>query len=195
MKPPTAKLTDSTMRFFTPELYVRFNSADEDEADEADEAWENAIGDYRQYLDQIRDQMPSQVRMLSDLNLHDVELLAIEQVALPAASFSAEASRQLHFWSALAIVSVKQDSKVVSLIYGLWDRLREHPACYPWPFSKSQTHWLYDEVDIAAQQPGKFLHRVLLSDGRVLEIPFLSVVMHNASLSPQSPTVISQQIA
>jgi hypothetical protein len=30
---------EAIMRFFTPELYDRFNSADDDEADRADESW------------------------------------------------------------------------------------------------------------------------------------------------------------
>jgi hypothetical protein len=72
-----------TMRFFTPDLYVRFNSSDEKEADRANEAWEAALSGYRKHLDGIRDCMPSQVRNLSELNLHDAEVLACDQAVEP----------------------------------------------------------------------------------------------------------------
>ena len=36
------------MRYFTRQLYQQFNSADDEEADRADEAWEAAIEKYRQ---------------------------------------------------------------------------------------------------------------------------------------------------
>jgi hypothetical protein len=52
------------------------------------------------------------------------------------------------------------------------------------PFSKTRTHGLYDEVDLAPAPRGAVLHRVLLSDGRVLEIPFLSVFIRSLPLSP-----------
>jgi hypothetical protein len=171
------------MRFFTPELYARFNSADEDEADDANEAWEAALARYRNHLDGIRDRMPSQVRKLAELDLHDAEFLGCDQEVGPLVPAPSEAFPQ-PVWSAVAILSVKQDDTIVSLIYLLWDRVREYPAAADWPFSKARTHWLYDEVDLAPDPRGMFLHRVLLSDGRVLEIPFASAIIHSLSLAP-----------
>jgi hypothetical protein len=170
------------MRFFTPELYIRFNSSDDEEADRANEEAEAALSEYRKHLDGIRDRMPSQVRKLAELCLHDAELLACEQVVEP--SFSFEPFGMLPFWSAMAIVSARQDDQIKSLIYLLWDRIRENPSPADWPFSKAHTHWLYDEVDLAPGQREAFLHRVLLSDGRVLEIPFVSVFVQSLPLSP-----------
>ena len=175
MKPQTARLPEPTMRFFTPELFVRFNAADDEKADEANDAWESALSAYREHLDAIRDQMPSQVRKLAELCLHDAELVAYDQ-AFPFELFPP-------FWSAMAIVSVKHDSRITSLIYLLGDRIREHASSDDWPFSKARTHWLYDEVDLAPSHRGGFLHRVLLSDGRVLEIPFLSALVHDVLLT------------
>lgn len=174
------------MRFFTPELYVRFNSSVDEEADRANEAWETAFSEYRKHLDAIRDRMPSQVRKLVELCLHDAELLACEQAVEPHSPFPFEPFGTPPFWSAMAIVSLKQGKKIVSLIYRLWDRIREHPAPEGWPFSKDRTHWLYDEVDLASGQRGAFVHRVLLSDGRVLEIPFVSLFVQSLPLSPPS---------
>jgi len=35
------------MRFFTPDLYLRFNSDDDDIADGADAEWQTVVKDYR----------------------------------------------------------------------------------------------------------------------------------------------------
>lgn len=184
------------MRFFTPELYVRFNSSDDEEADRANEAWETALSEYREHLDGLRDRMPSQVRKLAELCLHDAELLACEQAVEPHFPIPPfEPFGMPPFWSALAIVSAKQDDKIASLIYLLWDRIREYPSPEGWPFSKARTHWLYDEVDLASGQRGAFLHRVLLSDGRVLEIPFVSVFVQSLPMSPPAEGITVRRTA
>jgi hypothetical protein len=172
------------MRFFTPDLYVRFNSSDDEDADRANAAWELALSEYRKHLDGIRDRVPSPVRKLAELCFHDAELLACEQTVEPHFPFPIEPFGMPSLWSAMAVVSVKQDDTITSLIYLLWDRLREQPSPDGWPFSKASTHWLYDEVDLAAGHRGGFVHRVLLSDGRVLEIPFVSVFVQSLPLSP-----------
>ena len=181
MKHPTATPSEPIMRFFTPELYTRFNSSDDSVADHANEAWENALQEYRRHLDAIRDQMPSQVRTVADLNLHDAELLGFEQDVQSAFPFP-EPSSATPRWSAVAILSLRQDAVMRSLIYVLWDRVREHPAEDDWPFSKSRKHWLYDELDVVPGRPGLFRHRVLFSDGGVTEIPFVSVITSNVTL-------------
>lgn len=95
----------------------------------------------------------------------------------------------------IAVVTVKQDGRIVSLYYSLSDRLHEDPAPKDWSFSKLRTHWLYDEVDVVPKQPGRFLHRVLLSDGRVIQIPFVSVFIQCFSLSPPAEGVKVRQSA
>jgi uncharacterized protein HemX len=67
------------MRFLTPDLYVRFNSSDDEVADQANQAWEEASARYRKHLESVEDSMPSHVRKLSQLNLHDAELMACDQ--------------------------------------------------------------------------------------------------------------------
>ena len=69
------------------------------------------------------------------------------------------------------------------LIYQLWDRVRKSPSPGLWPFSKRRPHWLYDEIDLASPQGGMYFHRVFLSDGRTLEIPFASVCVHVIPIS------------
>ena len=180
MKPQTEKPSEQVMRFFTPELFIKFNSPDDVVADRADEDWETAIREYRSHLEGLRNQMPSQVKKLAGLSLHDAEILACE---LPIERFLALSDLQpFPFWFGFAILSVKQGDEIFSLFYVLWDRVRRHQSIESWPFSKLRTHWLYDEVDVAPIGRGMFLHRVLLSDGTVIEIPFVSALIHNFPL-------------
>ena len=183
------------MLFFTPELYARFNSSDEREADEADEAWERASVRYRKHLDGIRDRMPSAVRKLADLCLHDVELLAFDQAVEPAFLTPHAPTAPFPYWSATAVLSVRSESGIATLFYVLWDRTREVPSPEDWPFSKEHVHWLYDEIDTHAGQPGLFLHRILFSDGRVVEIPFMSVIVHNIFLVSVEKSDMARQSA
>lgn len=181
MRRHTEKPSEQVMRFFTPELYTQFNSPNDEEADRADEAWEAVTREYRRHLEGIRDRMPSQVRQLAGLCLHDAEILACDQETQSLFP-SPEPMWPGPLWSAVNIVSVKHDGQALSLIYFLWDRIREYPAPEGWPFSGLRKHWLYDEVDLGSDHRGMFLHRVLLSDGSVLEIPFVSVIAHSFPL-------------
>jgi len=172
MKRRSEKHFEHVMRFFTPELYVRFNSPDEEEADRANEEWETALVGYRKHLDQIWGQIPDDGKQLADLCLHDAELLGPKQAVEPL------------FRPAIVILPLIQEDHLVTLIYMLSEPVREHPAAQDWPFSRLRTHWLYDEIDVDGEQRGMFVHRVLLSDGRVLEIPFVSAMIRSVALSP-----------
>jgi hypothetical protein len=185
------------MRFFTPELYVRFNSPDDEEADRANEEWEEAIRNYRERLEAIRGRMPAQVSKLADLCLHDAEVLArTEEFQAVGLSMSDEFPLPLSLWSAVAIISVKQGGEILSLIYSLCDRMRVFPSPDNWPFSKSREHWLYDEVDVVSdRRGGPFIHRILLSTGVVLEIPFTSVVIHRFAVPAGGNEGTSRQSA
>ena len=195
MKPPIEKPSEQVMRFFTPELYLQYNSPNDGEADRADEAWEAAIRAYQQHLDGLRDKMPSQVVRLSELCLHDAELLACEEKAEPLFRLPPEPYWLDPIWSAVAILSVRQGGEVLSLIYLLGDHLRDHPPKDDWSFSKLRKHWLYDEIDLAPSPRGTFQHRVLFSDGAVLEIPFLSVVTHRFPLQTSVGNELHKQSA
>ncbi|HEY7425252.1 MAG TPA: hypothetical protein VH682_13555 [Gemmataceae bacterium] len=174
MRLPIEKPSNAVMRFFTPELYEQFNSSNEEEADRADQAWEAAIQEYHLHLKDIWDRLPSQVRKLTELCLHDAELLSCRSEAEPV--FSGPS------WSAVALLSLKQHEQVTTLIYGLWDRLREFPPRRDWRFSKERKHWMYDEVDAVDAQRGFFAHRILFSDGSIVEVPFASVLIHRLML-------------
>ena len=186
------------MRYFTRQLFQQFNSADDEEADRADQEWEAALEKYRQHREGLRDRMPGNVAKLADLNLHDAEILSRAEETQPGAPFfyhNAPVPVPVALWSALAIVSVRVGGDVLLLLYGLWDHIREHLAPDDWLFSKLREHWLYDEVDVAAERPGLFLHRILLSSGIELEIPFTTVVIHRFAVQPEATGATRKQSA
>jgi hypothetical protein len=77
--------SEQKMQLFTPELYRRFNSRDEAEALAADAEWEQAITRYGAHLAKFQEKMPSQVAQLSELCLHDGEILLRQEPAGNAA--------------------------------------------------------------------------------------------------------------
>jgi hypothetical protein len=169
------------MKYFTPELYMQFNSFDVDEAEQADVAWAKEEVAYKERLASIRDQMPSQVLRLSGLCLHDALVLSRQEYVEPAGVphfFPDPYPFPLPVWSAVAIVSVALGDEVISLIYCLGDHPTTREAPEGWRFSNLQEQWLYDEVDQIGDRRGLFVHRILFSTGVTLDIPFVSVLIH-----------------
>src|SRR5688572_32554877 len=79
MKPQRAKRSNSGMQFFTPELLAQVNSTSEEQVERGQEAWENAIKRYHQHLSELHESMPSAVLELSELDLHDWELVPVSE--------------------------------------------------------------------------------------------------------------------
>lgn len=159
------------MKYFTPELYLRFNSFDVEEAERADEEWDRAEAEYKERLASIRERMPSPVRALYEQCLHDALVFSPEEQHRPEGWFPP-------WWTAVGIVSVSHMDEIVSLNYCLSDHVVTKEAPQGWRFSKVQEQWLYDEVDMLDDRRGPFVHRILLSTGVTLEIPFASVIIH-----------------
>src|SRR4051794_25545771 len=136
MKHLTGKPSEGVMRFFTPTLYQQFNSPDDEEADRADEAWEEAIRAYQEHLSEVRVRMPSQVRKLADLCLHDAELLSrVEELQSITAYPDFPFPFPLPLWTAVAVLYVRSGDDLLSLIYCLSDRVRLYPPPEGWRFS------------------------------------------------------------
>lgn len=180
MKRQTDMPSEHTMRFFTPELYLRFNSRDDAVALAADADWEAAIARYKAHLDSLRGKMPSQVVNLSEMCLHDADILLRQEQQEP---FELAYHRDWPGpspwvpWYGVFTFAVRLDDKVLAILYFLRDHIAEKPATQDWPFSKSREHWLYDEIDYAPGAGGHFIHNVLLSTGIVLSIPFSTVLI------------------
>ena len=185
------------MNYFTPELYQQFNSFDVDEAERADEAWDRAEAAYKERLERIREHMPSQVVRLSELCLHDALLVSRVEQAEPVGQF--DFFNGTHpfplpsVWTAVAVISVTLGEEVISLIYALSDHTTTREAPEGWRFSKLQEQWLYDEVDLLNDPRGPFVHRILLSTGLTLEIPFVSVIIHQFTVP--AVTRLAKQMA
>ncbi|HZT44058.1 MAG TPA: hypothetical protein VFA07_17970 [Chthonomonadaceae bacterium] len=173
------KRSKSGMKFFTPELYSAFNSSDDEEADRANGAWENAIRDYQRHLDTFRLDMPYNLRNLSDLSLHDAEILALHDAEILGLSQKATIeshSSKIRNGAAVFVLTLWREEKVINLTYLIWDHVRLLPPGSDWRFSKAHIHWLYDEFDRAGGQTDQFWHRILISDGSVIEIPVTDVL-------------------
>lgn len=163
------------MKFFTPELYLRFNSSDDEVADLANQEWETAIKAYQKHLSDLRGQMPHQMQELCELCLHDWELVAWNDAVepdsrLPGAPFPV--------WSAFSVLSLQHESEIISVNYVLRDKVERFPAPVDWPFSDARIYWMYDEVDVTSAKPGDYTHRILFSDGTTARIPFAVVFVH-----------------
>lgn len=161
------------MRYFTPDLYLRFNSEDQYEADVAEQEWETAVRAYRGHLVKIKEHLSSGVRAIADsLCLHNAVYLGLtlQQIAESPTS--------------VALLHARQESQFVFLLYLLAEEPLIHEATSNWPFSEKQVHWLYDEFDVADN--GLQEHRILLSNGRVMTITFYDLLMHKLNVPMRS---------
>jgi len=182
------------MRFFTPELYLEFNSQDDAVADQANEAWEGALTAYREHLAAIHNCLPHQVRKLSELCLHDAELLGSE-LRTEAVNATPTSPCPEVAGNSIAVLSLNQNETITSLIYSLARDTDAFPPPESWPFSGSRKHWLYDEIDLVGDQPDAFVHRILWSDGSVLRVSFFSVIIHSFPFPESGQENPSRQIA
>ncbi len=187
MKRKTDMPSEHKMLFFTPELYRRYNSQDNEIALAADVEWEAAIVRYHQYLAMLHEKMPSQVIELSKLCLHDGDILQRQEQKHPLHSWCFEDwpghTRVWPFCYGAATLAVRLDNELVTLFYFLRDPVAEQPAAEDWPFSKEREHWLYDEVHWQNGAEGSFTHLILLSSGVVLTVPFGTVLISRYPLT------------
>jgi hypothetical protein len=165
MKRTNGKPSDARLKYFTRELYLKSNSREDVVANEAEEEWERAIHGYQKRLRQIKSKLPPEARMLTKMSLHDAEL-----VGKPLESASGQ-------WGLIAVCGGMGIGKstIHLLRYELVDRMERISQDAAWPFSNKQVSWLYDEVDLSAQHKGRFVHRILFSDGGVVVVLFKNV--------------------
>lgn len=146
------------MKYFTPELYARFNSEDPTTEAAAEEQWEQAITDYRRRLQEIASKLPAEAREFAQtVSLHDADYLG-------HASFRSSPTN-----ASITQLLVQRNDDYVLLMYTSGREPSVSPAPADWKFSPEEVHWLYDEVDLDAVGCS---HEILLSNGRTLTIPF-----------------------
>ncbi len=173
------------MKYFTPELYLQYNSKDDNLADLADEAWETAIRTYQGSLDAFRNSIPPRVVELVDGSpLHDAELISF-QADLPSPIPEVLVSPMT------AAMALKCNQQIVNIDYILWDAVAQSSPYQSWPFSSARVHWLYDEVGLEGSESNgrqRFWHRILFSNGRIAKIPFVDVIISRFSPEPHLVT-------
>jgi hypothetical protein len=176
------------MRFFTRELYLRFNSPDDAIADRADADWEEAVSAYHAHLGRFSKTMNDRVRKFAEeLCLHDAELSALQEDVVTAPTVS---PAQIP----VAIISLRGIGRIFNLFYLLWGELILSTAPEAWPFSPRRLHWLYDEIDLAPEPSPfpRYYHRVMLSDGREISIPFYDVIVHSYPDKDHEPAIVTR---
>src|SRR5579883_174953 len=65
------ELSESPMRFFTPELFLRVNSNNDEIADAAQDEWEQSAQAYRHHLKKVLRHAPRSVGELAEACFHD----------------------------------------------------------------------------------------------------------------------------
>jgi hypothetical protein len=168
------------MKFFTPELLVRFRSADDDIADQANKEWERAIERYRRRFQRIRYRLPESLRVFDrEQCLHDAEVFGPAWLPLPPLRVERRVvvliAQQINTMlpetqHTLAILeySVATDPVIEKPVSD--ESFRESPA----------PQWEYDEIDLI--EPSLFSHEILFSDGRVVKMLFHDFRYHIALL-------------
>lgn len=166
-----ADMTQMAMNYFTPELFIAFNSPDSKTSRAASRQWDKAVVAYDKHLRSIRRKLPRPVRRLSSLYLHDSEFLEFEEVSPNGRG-------------AVAHLVVRQHGEIIFLSYFLLDKPSIAAPMHDEVFSPQAVQWLYDELE--CHGPGDFGHEILFSDGRVIRLRFehVSILAANASPSP-----------
>lgn len=150
------------MKYFTPELYVRGNSMDDETVDAAEAEWEAARAAYRARLADIASTLiPDLRRFEAELNLHDAELIGpareSESEVVLIARLTDTSRSGPH--NSLAILRYRVTTPPI-VTYPIHSHV----------FNPARPEWLYDEIDEIS--PGVFSHEVFVSDGRVIRLEF-----------------------
>lgn len=178
------------MKFFTPELYLRGNSLNNAETDQAEADWERAIQSYEVHRESVLAGANDSVKELaSNVCLHDASLLCIKTDSANDASVGNPSPVRV------ASIALKSGANFTVLNYILWDQVTESARGTEWPFSPKSVCWLYDEIDREnlLGTPSGYWHRILLSDGRVLAVPFQDVTVFTFSERDSEPAIVVRE--
>jgi hypothetical protein len=149
------------MKYFTPELYLRGQSADDAVVRAVEEAWEEASERYERHLRVIEPEMPEHVREFGNLLLHDADVYSI-----------ARRDSQL-------IMVLRKDAPpcdVVVLTYHLTEEPHLSKGLFPKEYSSVGMQFLYDEMDLI-KEGGRtvYAQSILFSNGWEMALRFSDV--------------------
>jgi len=161
------------MKYFTPELYLRFKSPNRRVVEKAHDEWEEAIKGYEKHLAKIAKRLtPSTRELAGSLCLHDADYVGL---GLP---------QPLQRDGSVAYLLLRKQTTEVWLVYLLAQEPLIEEVKNDWPFSKERVHWLYDEFDFDAE--GRQTHEVLLSNGRIIRLTFYELTHIEHSLAERA---------
>lgn len=153
------------MKYFRPELFIRGNSHDLDEAEVASLEWEAASRAYARRLKRIGTHLPANsLRFLDEVQLHDAVLIGL--------SLDTTDERFLSLGGSSARLFLKTRDAVVIIAYRLTAKPEiVHDTLPPRFVSKEQQLCLYDEFEFDAEK-GCTTHEFFLSDGTLIKLSF-----------------------
>lgn len=160
------------MKYFTPDLFIAFNSSDRGIAKVASTQWDKAVAAYDKHLRSIRRKLP---RQLTDLCLHDAEFIEFEEVS----------PNSRH---AVAHLVLRNAGEIIFLSYFLLEKPSIAQPLEDAVFSPLAVQWLYDEIDCHGARD--FSHEILLSDGRVFRFRFEHLSILTAVASAPEPVAL-----
>jgi hypothetical protein len=187
------------MKFFTLDLYRRFNSSDVDEAIRADADWEDATARYKAELQVYRDDLPPGAKKLAEeIDLHDAQILGIgsEYLATGFPSFwipfGPPPSLQIPYpivsqMAAELIITLRVADEISIILYSLWNQM--DPPVFRDRHAADRVYWLYDEIVPDRARSRHFWHNILLSDESTLEIPFIDCVFWKVDLNGNNSSI------
>ena len=172
------------MKYFTPEMYVQGNEEDID-LDEHDDEWERRLETYGEQYQKIEAQLPQALQRFNrEQCLHDADIFA------PAVMGSI--SRELVLVAQQVNTLLPDTINTLAILIFTLDG--EPSVTVPVEsshFHPTQPIWLYEEVSMPA--PGKFVIEILVSDGRVIRIPFSDFRYHIAPLVLPAKTKVESR--
>ena len=171
MNPQMGRSTDLSFDYFIPELYLRISSSDKMIADQASAEWEDANQHYYQYLETILPKMTAEARNLAEFScLHDTTLIDFREITAHETT--------------VELVVRNEEQLLTRLTYICWAPVRQSLPRTDLPTDCNGINWVLDEFQMVVELPSRFVHRILFSDGRRVEIPFSDVGMHTFRSGP-----------
>jgi len=169
------------MEYFTPELYLRSNSLDDDIADQAQEDWEVALRAYREHIAKLPKRLPSQIRELAlGKSHHDYEVVEYSQKVTQTPTSDQRFGVHAEISRAVFVVTLKKQDDLELLIYFITRDVEIRPSVNEWPLTEAgEPLWLYDEfyAESDRDRDHGYTHCILLSNGVELTIPFCDVML------------------
>jgi hypothetical protein len=157
------------MKYFTPELYLRGQSTDDAVVEAAEDAWEQAILDYRKHCDAIAPQLSETLRQFreSHLCLHDAEVFGLAKLSMTTLPW--------RFQDVVLLAKPEKWGEEPEKLLFLHFGLTAEPVVERWEPDQSKqsgdrVFWLYEEIDVVS--PGVFSLEIMFHNGLLLKLQF-----------------------